>query len=230
MNTGRRPGRRLGIAGVALLLAGVLLVGGAGAGALVAGQELVVKKYDISSDSMRPTLEPGEVQWFAMGGAEQQPVRRGDVVLVETDWVPDAPIAKRVVAVGGDRIAYDGRGGALTLNGRPLDEPYLMDPEVAATVSFDVTVPEGRVFLMGDNRGNSYDSSMHLDDEGRGSVPLAAVKGKAVDRPTGVIVAGGLMVLGVVVALVGGGLGTAALVLRRRAARQVPDVPVWVGP
>ena len=57
------------------------------------------------------------------------------------------------MAVGGDRISYTRGESALRLNGEPLAEPYLLNRAVPAAVPFDVTVPTGRVFLMGDNRG-----------------------------------------------------------------------------
>lgn len=85
-------------------------------------------------------------------------------------------------------------------------------------VPFEATAPEGRVFVMGDNRVDSADSSMRLGDEGRGTLPLSEVRGEAVERPTALIVVGGAQVLGLFAFIVGAGPGIAAWVARRRAA------------
>jgi signal peptidase I len=79
-------------------------------------------------------------------------------------------IIKRVVAVGGDRV--EARDGAVFVNGAPIDEPYL-DQGVTTGDFSPVTVPDDKVFVMGDNRGHSGDSRSF------GPVPLDAIVGKA---------------------------------------------------
>ena len=68
----------------------------------------------------------------------------------------------------------------LTVNGEPLDETYLPDGTAPSTLTFDVTVPEGRIWVMGDNRGFSQDSRYHQDLPGTGTVSTEMVVGRAV--------------------------------------------------
>lgn len=88
-------------------------------------------------------------------------------------------LIKRVVAVGGDRIRCCDPDGRVTVNGVALNEPYLYPGDVPSKIEFDVTVPEGQVFVMGDHRGNSADSRYHLDDPGGGTVPEDLIVGRA---------------------------------------------------
>ncbi|WP_329125768.1 signal peptidase I [Streptomyces sp. NBC_01353] len=217
----RRRGRGRGIWAIVLLAAGGLLVlGGSAWGAMSAPgdhPEVVYQKENIRGENMRPTYEPGDTAWFSMGAdSENFEVSRGDVVLVSVpEWVPDGLVLSRVVAFGGDRIEYRQGESTLRLNGQPLDEPYILDRSVPSIVPFDVTVPEQRIFLLGDNRNNSVDSSLHLGED-QGTIHISAVRGEDVRRPTDFIVAGGAVVGGAVMCVVGGGLGVWALVLRRR--------------
>ncbi|MFD8980354.1 signal peptidase I [Streptomyces sp. NPDC059564] len=216
----RRRGRRRGIWAIVLLAVGGLLVVGAKTyAAMSAGHpEVAYEKHRIPGESMRPAYTPGDSGWFSMGTADELEIGRGDVVLASMpDWVPDGLLLSRVVARGGDRIEYRPGEGRLRLNGEPLDEPYVLDRSVPSIAPFDVTVPEGHVFLMGDNRVNSIDSSLQqAAGRGPGTVSLSAVRGEAVAAPTGLIVAGGAEASGIVVILAGGVLGVWALVARRR--------------
>lgn len=94
--------------------------------------------------------------------------KRGDIVLAR---FPDSNqnFIKRVIAVGGERLAI--KDGSVYINGKKLDEPYIPEP-INADMD-ELTVPEGSVFLMGDNRNNSTDSRVV------GAIPLNMVEGRA---------------------------------------------------
>ena len=85
---------------------------------------------------------------------------------------------QRVVGVGGDHVVADGKG-TLSVNGVAIKEPYVKDGQSPSLTSFDITVPQGYVWVMGDNRGNSADSRYHRDDAHGGFVPLTNVVGVA---------------------------------------------------
>ncbi|WP_327114041.1 signal peptidase I [Streptomyces sp. NBC_01341] len=89
-------------------------------------------------------------------------------------------LIKRVVAVGGDTVKCCGTDGRITVNGVALDEPYLNPGDVPSTLKFEVKVPQGRIFVMGDHRSNSADSRFHLDKPGNGTVSQDQVVGRAV--------------------------------------------------
>lgn len=180
----------------------------------------------VPSESMRPAYSPGDQVWFAR--AAPQEIRHGDAVVVAAppSWVDGQGVRdgqqvfERVVALGGDRISWAQGQASLMLNGKPLVEPYLRDPAVPATAPFDVTVPKGRMFLMGDNRSNSLDSHIRANDQDHGTVPVSGVWGVTLaEQPKAADVAELVGLLGLPVLLLGGGLGIGSLVARRRAVR-----------
>lgn len=88
-------------------------------------------------------------------------------------------LVKRVIGVGGDHVACCDNAGRVTVNGVPLQESsYLMPGSSPSERRFDITVPAGRLWVMGDNRGNSEDSRFHQDLPGGGTVPVYDVVGK----------------------------------------------------
>lgn len=85
-------------------------------------------------------------------------------------------LVKRVIGVGGDRVTA--KAGVLKVNGHTLTEPYLPPNVTSSDQDFDVRVPDGHLWVMGDNRDNSYDSRGHIGDPGGGFVSDDLVVGK----------------------------------------------------
>ncbi|GAA4898733.1 signal peptidase I [Streptomyces coeruleoprunus] len=173
--TTRTGGRgRLGsaLSGLAVAVGCVLFLGGFAWGAVL------YQPYTVPTDSMTPAVTAGDrVLAERIDGAD---VRRGDVVVFrDAEW-GDIPMIKRVVGVDGDTVACCDAGGRLTLNGKPLEEPYLRSQgwggkEPASPSKFSAKVPAGHLFLLGDQRMSSQDSRVHLQDATHGSVSRGAV-------------------------------------------------------
>ncbi len=88
-------------------------------------------------------------------------------------------LVKRVIGVGGDHVVCCDKDGRVTVNGTPLHEgSYLAAGEKPSLIRFDVEVPEGYIWVQGDNRSNSADSRVHLGDPGGGFIPVDDVVGK----------------------------------------------------
>ncbi|MEV7888189.1 S26 family signal peptidase [Streptomyces sp. NPDC002817] len=142
-------------------------------------------------------------------------------------------VFERVVGVGGDRVARctgEAEGTRVTLNGEPLQEPYLKggDVGVLPMPAYDVRVPEGPLFLLGHHRANARDARAFLDDRGA-TLPASAsaVRGRVIDDYTVPTVPGVAMMSGVVLVPAAAGLGIAAMVVRRKARAVVPSPPPW---
>ncbi|MFF8411567.1 signal peptidase I [Streptomyces omiyaensis] len=172
----------------------------------------------VMGSSMEPTHRVGDRLTVERGVGPDE-VRRGDVVLLHVpDRYGDAPVVQRVVGLGGDRVASDGTG--ITVNGRPVEEPYVKrDLLLPASEPYDVRVPEGRLFLLGDNRGNARDSARFLDDRA-GSVAASAVLGRVRDGLPPAVAA--TAALGAALLLAGAAAWYAG---RRRSVSDRPPVP-----
>ncbi|MFJ8946748.1 signal peptidase I [Streptomyces sp. NPDC102395] len=89
-------------------------------------------------------------------------------------------LIKRVVGVGGDRVQCCDGTGRVTVNGVPLNEGnYIYPGDAPSAMAFDITVPQGRLWVMGDHRGNSADSRFHQDTDYGGTVSEDGVLGRA---------------------------------------------------
>ncbi|MFF0393894.1 signal peptidase I [Kitasatospora sp. NPDC004615] len=88
-------------------------------------------------------------------------------------------LIKRVIGVAGDTVECCDAQGRLSVNGTPLDEPYIAPGNVPSRITFKVTVPQGRLWVMGDHRDLSADSRYHMGNPGAGTVPVANVVGRA---------------------------------------------------
>ena len=110
----------------------------------------------VSGSSMVPALQGGDR--VVVQSLLYRP-ERGDVVVVDSYSEYGDPLVKRIIAMGGDTVDIDFDTGQVTVNGEVLDEPYISAPtQQSFDVEFPLTVPEGQVFLMGDNRPHSTDS------------------------------------------------------------------------
>jgi signal peptidase I len=223
---------RLGskLSGLAVALGCVLFLGGFGWGAIL------YQPYTVPTESMVPTIKSGDrVLAERIDGGD---IKRGDVVVFKQKSWGNMPIVKRVVAVGGDTVACC-TDDKLTVNGKKIDEPYLPKGQAAeATRIPTVEVPKGRLFLLGDERSGSLDSTAHLTDVGGGTVPASAVHARVdavvwpmngmLARPTGFETLGALSTPGplrlVLVAIVAGAVlvlgGAAYGPIAKRAGRR----------
>ena len=89
-------------------------------------------------------------------------------------------LVKRVIGVAGDKVECCSKDKKLMINGVEIEEPYIFAGNTASDTNFNVTVPAGKVWVMGDHRGASADSRFHQDDINNGMVPTSKITGKVV--------------------------------------------------
>ncbi|WP_129306310.1 signal peptidase I [Streptomyces sp. L2] len=143
---------------------------------------VVVQPFQIPSGSMEQGLRIGDrvlVNKLAYRFGAQP--HRGDVVVFDgTEYFGHGDYVKRVVGVGGDHVVCCDKQGRVEVNGRAVDETAFLYPgDSPSDVSFDVVVPEGRLFVLGDHRSDSSDSRDHLGSPGGGMIPVGSVIGRA---------------------------------------------------
>ena len=137
----------------------------------------VVRVIRVDGESMRETLQDQDMLLVWNGhlcGAYQA----GDiVVLSKASFRNGAPIVKRVIATEGQTVDIDFNAGVVYVDGAALEEDYIREPTwTPEGISFPITVPEGQIFVLGDNRNDSSDSR-HRD---LGTIDTRMVIGKAV--------------------------------------------------
>jgi signal peptidase I len=167
----------------------------------------LVQSFSVSSASMQPTIQPGE-RLLASRLIRGDSVHRGDIVvfdgarafgngepsddgvvtravraaawLVSVDTGTD--YVKRVVGVPGDQVMCCDPSGRLVVNHVGVQESYLFPGDAPSELTFDVTVPPGRIWVMGDHRSASSDSRSYLGHAGGGMVRLDDVIGQVTVR------------------------------------------------
>lgn len=169
-------------------------------------KSFLVQFFYIPSGSMENTLQINDRVAVNKLPFISKSIERGDVVVFRdpSNWLPEPYadnqnkiiakikdglvlvgvlpnpakqyLVKRVIGVAGDNVV--GKDGVVTINGKKTTEPYIFAGNKASELDFNVTVPEGKVWVMGDHRGASADSRYHQDDVNNGFVPVSKVTGQ----------------------------------------------------
>ncbi len=170
----------------------------------------LVQFFYIPSGSMENTLQIKDRVAVNKVPFISKSISRGDVVVFRDpdDWLPEIIdydtnkyvskaksalvavgvlpnpakqyLVKRVVGVEGDHIVCCTKAGNLTINDVKVTEPYIYAGNKPSELKFDVTVPKGKLWVMGDHRGASADSRYHQEDINKGFVPVSRVTGRVV--------------------------------------------------
>jgi len=155
---------------------------------LQVGDRIAVNKFanffsDIKRGEVVVFRDPA--QWLGQAPSEtgSRPVVLMKDALVTVGILPDPAkqyLIKRVIGVGGDHVKCCDAAGRLVVNGTSVNEPYIFAGNKPSESNFDITVPKGYIWVMGDHRAASADSRFHTDDVHKGMVPLSDVTGRAV--------------------------------------------------
>jgi signal peptidase I len=170
----------------------------------------VVQFFYIPSGSMENTLQIKDRVAVNKVPFISKSINRGDVVVFRdpNNWLPEIVdygtnkyvakaksalvavgvlpnpakqyLVKRVIGVAGDHIVCCTKNEKLSINGVEVTEPYIYAGNKPSEMKFDVTVPPGKIWVMGDHRGASADSRYHQEDINKGFVPLSRVTGRVV--------------------------------------------------
>ena len=170
----------------------------------------LVQFFYIPSGSMENTLQIKDRVAVNKVPFISKSISRGDVVVFRDpdDWLPEIIdydtnkyvskaksalvavgvlpnpakqyLVKRVIGVEGDHIVCCTKAGNLTINDVEVTEPYIYAGNKPSEMKFDVTVPKGKLWVMGDHRGASADSRYHQEDINKGFVPISRVTGRVV--------------------------------------------------
>ena len=169
----------------------------------------LAQPFYIPSQSMESTLDVGDRIIVSKFTPQHSPLHRGDIIVFEDPktWgstpqqstllkrvVNDSlvflgvlpgggdHVVKRIIGMPGDHVVCCTKDGKLRVNGVAITEPYVDRGSVPSTIPFDITVPKGKVWVMGDNSNDSADSRLHDgNSDGRlGSVPMSDITGQVV--------------------------------------------------
>lgn len=159
-----------------------------------------VDVFNIQSDSMQSTLNPGQVISVDRQAYDEHNPQRGEVIVFDgrgsflpyrratvLDDVTGAlrlggegsSYVKRVIGIAGDTVERRENDERLFINGQPLDEPYLFAGDAPSELTFSVLVPANRVWVMGDHRSVSQDSRSLLGASGGGMINVDRITGRA---------------------------------------------------
>lgn len=134
-----------------------------------------IRLIGVDGHSMVPTLQNGD-RLLVVNSMFYHDYRRGDIVVLRKDSFLEEPIVKRVIATAGQTVNIDFTTGSVYVDGKLLKENYINELTfLEEGTKFPLTVPEGSIFVMGDNRNNSNDSR----DSRLGTVDTRYVIGKA---------------------------------------------------
>ena len=170
---------------------------------------LLVQFFFIPSGSMENTLQIQDRVAVNKLPFISKNISRGDVVVFRdpSNWLPEPFVGdenkivskvkeglvlvgvlpnpakqylvKRVLGVAGDEVICCTKSGKVTINGKVAVEPYIFAGNKPSELKFNVTVPEGKIWVMGDHRSASADSRYHQDDMNNGFVPVSRITGRA---------------------------------------------------
>ena len=170
----------------------------------------LVQFFFIPSGSMENTLQINDRVAVNKVPFIGKSIKRGDVVVFRDpdNWLPEPYVGdqnkfiakikdgfvavgvlpnpakqylvKRVIGVAGDKVECCSKDKKLMINGVEIEEPYIFAGNAASDTNFNVTVPAGKIWVMGDHRGASADSRFHQDDINNGMVPNSKITGKVV--------------------------------------------------
>ncbi len=169
----------------------------------------LIQAFFIPSGSMENTLQVGDRVMVNKLAYTLGDIQRGDVIVFNgvDSWDPEIEVAdagnpfsqalksvagafgfasasekdyiKRVIGLPGDRVKCCDKEGRITVNGVPIEEPYIFKGNKPSNDPFDIRVPDGRLWVMGDHRAASSDSRAHIGDPGGGAIPVDSVVGRA---------------------------------------------------
>ena len=171
-------------------------------------KSFLVQFFYIPSGSMENTLQIQDRVAVNRLPFTSRHISRGDVVVFRdpANWLPEISdtssnkviakvksglvavgilpnpakqyLVKRAIGVAGDHVICCTKEGLLSVNGTPITEPYIFKANKPSDMNFDITVPKGKIWVMGDHRGASADSRYHQEDVNGGMVPLSRVTGR----------------------------------------------------